>query len=118
MAPSRDISAGRSPQGWRAGEAPAILGTAERDGREQGEVRGFPENKAVAGSQRRGGRVSCSCSSWGRGKAQKAPGVCVLSPWQPRLHHRHGPQGRPGQNELLREKESSGQAQQRPIYTG
>lgn len=53
-----------------------------------------------------------------REKHKKAPGVCVLSPWQPRLHHRHGSQGRPGQNTLLWEMESSGQAQQHPRYMG
>lgn len=80
---SRDVPAGQGPWGRIVGEAPVILGAAERDGREQGEVRGFPENKAAAGSQRRrqrGGRVPRSRSSWGQGKAQKSTGsLCFIS---------------------------------------
>lgn len=80
---SRDVPAGQGPWGRTVGEAPVILGAAERDGREQGEVRGFPENKAAAGSQRRrqrGGRVPRSRSSWGQGKAQKSTGsLCFIS---------------------------------------
>lgn len=64
--------------GRRVGEASAILGTTE-----QGEVRGFPENKGAAGSQRhrqRGGRVPGSCSSWGQEKSTKsAESLCFIS---------------------------------------
>ena len=67
--PGRPGSAGRG-----SGRSPRCP-WQRRGGRPgAGEVRGFPENKAAAGSQhrrRRGGRVPRSRSSWGREKAKK-----------------------------------------------
>lgn len=89
MVPSRDIPAGRSPQGWR--RAPAILSAAAGwpgAGGSQGISR---EQSGCWQPAPRGGRVPRAAPAGVGENAQKAPGVCVLSPWQPRLHHRGGP---------------------------
>lgn len=89
MVPSRDIPAGRSPQGWRG--APAVLSAAAGwpgAGGSQGISR---EQSGCWQPAPRGGRVPRAAPAGVGENAQKAPGVCVLSPWQPRLHHRGGP---------------------------
>lgn len=100
------------------GEAPVILGAAERDRGKSGDFQRTKRLLAASVDGSGEGESPAPAPAGVREKHKKAPGVCVLSPWQPRLHHRHGSQGRPGQNTLLWEMESSGQAQQHPRYMG
>lgn len=80
--------------GWENGRCTRCPRHAERDGREQGEVRGFPENKAAAGSRhcwRWEGEFPAPAPAGVGKRHKKAPGVCVLSPRQPRPRHRPRP---------------------------
>lgn len=80
--PAGNVTAAKEPQ-WsqagtsrlagvhRDGEEPPPSSARQRDGREQGEVRGFPENKAAAGSQHRGEGESPAPLQLGSGKMHK-----------------------------------------------
>lgn len=100
--------------------AKPCLCSALQGGTEPKDLRGFPENKAAAGSQhclRRGGRHSPPAPA-----KEKSPGeaesLCLISlvtpaPSQLRLwkgeRQRHPSKGQPSWNALLREMQSLGQ---------